>query len=101
MPIPQTPTRGTPIDAFIIGMTLEEKRAQMDRIEKKSKEQRLKNGNRLDMSSSPSLRKTMKRSSKQTPRGRDNPKKTNTPGKKLNALARYFEEKKEMPRDNV
>ena len=34
---PHTPTRGTsqktPIGAFIIGMTLEERRAQMDRIE--------------------------------------------------------------------
>ena len=33
----------------------------------------------------------------QTPRGRDTNKKTNTAGKKVNALTRYFEEKKEMP----
>ena len=94
---PQTPTGGTPIGSFAIGMTLEEMRAQIDRIEKKSKEHRLINGNRLDMSSSPSLRKTIKRSSKQTPRCRDTPKKTNTAGRKVNALARYFEKKKEKP----
>jgi hypothetical protein len=49
----------------------------------------------LLIQSSPSPRKAMKRSSKQTPRGRDTPKKTNTAGKKVNALARYSEEKKE------